>query len=582
MSWIFGFTGNNIDELKPLFNSVHDSLSKLITYKNLYLAIGGNQRTLSVDNNSKLDNKYFHWAVCGVGIEPTSEGYSLVEFNGWNKIFTSSETELKLNELDGHFVGIKLNPNFIEVFTDQSGLRDIYFANYKGGTLFSTRIDWLSKFIETELDFSIFGSRWMLFNQLSTKSVLKNIYRLVGGSSARLEKGIFKVTENHREYSQGSVVAEEVFVDKLKSIIEIKTSSETALSLSLSGGFDSRLLLSLMLKSKNKNWDTHTVGSPGNPDVKIARQICEDLNINNELFDEPLPEVNELINELFEYIGSTILNDSISTIVNLRNFAQMGNNSNIIIDGGFAEIWRREFFYRIQFKHSRNIISGDIKSIIPGLKILRSDIFNNDVVELMEQGIEDQLDDLFRIIPQPNLIGVENWIDFFALYTRLPNYIGHEQSRVDNYVLGFTPFVQPSLIKLLFNIPVSRRKNGALFRDLIKVNEPSLAKYPLAKGELLIPYSASSISARIIFKIKSKLVGNYSNESYKKLYSVLNDFIFDTLSSESVKNNPVLDQKKVNMILQRSFNNNENYSEELGWLLSYVIFQDLIQKKQQV
>ena len=190
--------------------------------------------------------------------------------------------------------------------------------------------------------------------------------------------------------------------------------------------------------------------------------------------------------------------------------------------------------------------------------------------------------DLFRIIPQPNLIGVENWIDFFALYTRLPNYIGHEQSRVDNYVLGFTPFVQPSLIKLLFNIPVSRRKNGALFRDLIKVNEPSLAKYPLAKGELLIPYSASSISARIIFKIKSKLVGNYSNESYKKLYSVLNDFIFDTLSSESVKNNPVLDQKKVNMILQRSFNNNGNYSEELGWLLSYVIFQDLIQKKQQV
>ena len=582
MSWIFGFTGNKIDELKPLFNSVHDSLSKLITYKNLYLAIGGNQRTLSVDNNSMLDNKYFHWAVCGVGIEPTSEGYSLVEFNGWNKIFTSSETELKLNELDGHFVGLKLNPNFIEVFTDQSGLRDIYFANYKGSTLFSTRIDWVSKFIETELDFSIFGSRWMLFNQLSTKSVLKNIYRLVGGSSAILEKGIFKVTENHREYSQGSVVAEEVFVDKLKSIIEIKTSSDTALSLSLSGGFDSRLLLSLMLKSKNKNWDTHTVGSPGNPDVKIARQICEDLNINNELFDEPLPEVNELINELFEYIGSTILNDSISTIVNLRNFAQMGNNSNIIIDGGFAEIWRREFFYRIQFKHSRNIISGDIKSIIPGLKILRSDIFNNDVVELMEQGIEDQLDDLFRIIPQPNLIGVENWIDFFALYTRLPNYIGHEQSRVDNYVLGFTPFVQPSLIKLLFNIPVSRRKNGALFRDLIKVNEPSLAKYPLAKGELLIPYSASSISARIIFKIKSKLVGNYSNESYKKLYSVLNDFIFDTLSSESVKNNPVLDQKKVNMILQRSFNNNENYSEELGWLLSYVMFQDLIQKKQQV
>jgi len=579
MSWIFGFTGNNIDELKPLFNSVHDSPAKLIVYKNLYLAIGGNQRTFSVDNNSKLENKYFHWAVCGVGIEPLSEGYSLVEFNGWNKIFTSSETELKLTELDGHFVGLKLNPNYIEVFTDQSGLRDIYFANYKEGTLFSTRIDWLSKFIETDIDFSIFGSRWMLFNQLSSKSVLKNIYRLVGGSRAIIENGNFKVTENHREYSQGSFVAEEVFVNKLKSIIEIKTSTDTPLSLSLSGGFDSRLLLSFLIASKNKNWDTHTVGSPGNPDVIIARQICEDLNINNELFDEPLPEVNELINELVEYIGSTILNDSISTIVNLRNFAQMENKSNIIIDGGFAEIWRREFFIRILFKHSRSIINGDIKSIIPGLKKLRSDIFNKDVIELMEQGIEGQLDDLFKIIPHPKLIGVKNWIDFFALYTRLPNYIGHEQSRIDNYVLGFMPFVQPSLIKLLFNIPLSRRKNGSLFRNLIKANEPSLTKYPLAKGDVLIPYSASSISARFIFKIKNRLGINYSNESYKNLYSVLNDFIFDTLSSESVKNNSVLDQKKVNMILRRSFNNNENYSEELGWLLSYVIFQEIIQKK---
>ena len=60
---------------------------------------------------------------------------------------------------------------------------------------FSTNVVWLSKLINLEKDFNEFSSRWLLFNQISDKSIFKGIHRIVAG-----KKVIINLSNNLKSY----------------------------------------------------------------------------------------------------------------------------------------------------------------------------------------------------------------------------------------------------------------------------------------------------------------------------------------------------------------------------------------------
>ena len=87
----------------------------------------------------------------------------------------------------------------------------------------------------------------------------------------------------------------------------------------------------------------------------------------------------------------------------------------------------------------------------------------------------------------------------------MPNYFSHEQTIIDNLVTSIMPFAQLSLVKKLFNVSISSRKNGNLLRTLIDNNFPSLKKYPLVKGSSIHPYYLNSFQSRILTEFRKKL-----------------------------------------------------------------------------
>ena len=268
MSWIFGYFGNRerhqIDLPETPIFSYQSS--------NLILYAGGNNQTIF----HRSDTLYSScWAAAGVGLKQSGDGYKNLNSSDWDSYLSAKE--INLSEVNGHYVAIKYADDELKFFTDELGLREIFLLKLNDGWGFTTRIDWLKYFIDPEFDLQEFGARWLLQNQISRGSIIKNVKRLVS-ANATIKKNVLKVEENHWEPDFEVEGGKEKFESTLKQLL---SSGDKKISLSLSGGLDSRLLLSYLLNKDSEIWETHTFGDPNHPDSKIASKLLKSLNLKN-------------------------------------------------------------------------------------------------------------------------------------------------------------------------------------------------------------------------------------------------------------------------------------------------------------
>ena len=268
MSWIFGIIGNYSESDVKVFKSVHSKPMYKIETENIYLATGGLKDTCFYDSsNNNLQKK--GWIVCGIGINYDGQDFSIMSNNDWESFL--SKEEANINQLNGHFVGIKWNKEEVFCFTDQLGFRNLYLAKMKQFTAFSTRPDWITKIKrDCSIDFSEFGAQWLLINQLSPNSSLSGTIRLSQGGTATCTQESISFENNHWHPDMALEFPEEDIYSLLESLMTFPTKTGKMVSLALSGGFDSRVLLSILLSSTYKKYCLHSFGDPENPDRRIA------------------------------------------------------------------------------------------------------------------------------------------------------------------------------------------------------------------------------------------------------------------------------------------------------------------------
>jgi hypothetical protein len=368
--------------------------------------------------------------------------------------------------------------------------------------------------------------------------------------------------------------------DEINELISFPL-SQSDISLSLSGGFDSRLLFSFLLKNKIGGWDAHTFGDSRHPDAVIAERLCRDFNIPHTQISLPSPAPEEFIKEFGEYTAQTVMDNSPLSYLQLRNYKGLDGSGKVIIDGGFGEIWRREFFNRLLFLGSKSILKRDSERILPHLALFRGDIFSEEINVKMEKGNKIQLERLFDELPDPERVGKENWIDLFASRTRMRNYYSHEQTRLDLTAISYMPLAQMSLLKGLLSLKLKDRKNGKLFKSILTGNEPALTKYPLVKGNTCQPFGRSTLEARIINRLRNKFGKRTVDEpAVRELFDSIAPYLYDLASSQKVRECGLYDNRKLLLLISNCRKNSgtDESIKELCWWLSFELFRDRISR----
>ena len=345
----------------------------------------------------------------------------------------------------------------------------------------------------------------------------------------------------------------------------------------MSGGVDSRVLLSVAL-SKNIPFSAYTFGAEDEPDVIIARQIARNEKINHVVLNEPTPTVDDCVTFINDYVGQANLNEPLSTLLRLRNIPNLVQENTLMVDGAYGEVARRQYFNRIAVKGKRFLVENNIEALLPFFRVHRADIFTDDVNNTMNINVLKQLADLFDTMPPLKDIGVESYLDLIAVRSRIPNFGADEQARLDSIVLNLMPFATLEYLNLAFSLSLTERRDGKLFRNIIKKEHPSLAHYPFVKFGTTYPFWMTSLQSWMWARAKSKIGQVYNDNSLHTFLHHIREHIIDTMSSLSVQNYDLYNYDKVRTLVTDYFSGNLHRGVEVNWWYTFEMWRRKVEK----
>ncbi|MFC1476986.1 hypothetical protein ACFL6L_00805 [candidate division KSB1 bacterium] len=543
----------------PLFVEKTDSL---------YLAAGGIRETLFIkrrENSSKAD--YNGWLSSGIGFKESSAKQTVLSDEDWNSLLSESNPDL--DSLNGHFICARWREKYIEFYTDQLGIRTLFLAQLPGKVVFSTRLEWIARYTGyNEIDFTAFGSHWLLFNQLSHRCVIKNIIKLGQRGKAvcipdsiRTEHTLWKPESSRSKNFEVSAI--------LSGFLNPSVFKPFSLSLSLSGGLDSRVLLSLLTSGSDNSFSVLSLGSEENPDVIIAKKITQKENLDLIHRFDPINNTHDCLKRLFEYCSSVPVLAPASSILFHQYYPQLYDQKLCIIDGAFGEIGRRRFLNKILYKGRKSLVTKDISEVFTNFCYSRAAIFTPETEDMMKKGAFEDIDVLLNTEPGIDEVGIENFLELIAIRTRLPNAYSYEQSRLDGIIPYYMPYVQPLFLNKIFELPVRERKSGRLYKRIIRKSSTSLTRFPLVKKNTTYPFRCSYLQSILYTKLKSKWGLTYNDRSQIEFLKLMSDYVQDTLRSQEVKNCDYYDYEKVNSMIGDFYKGDETRALEVDWWLSF-------------
>ncbi len=605
MSWIFGAFGiisiaekNSFEKIVKNYLLIKGEKSPFfqVEGKNFWLAAGGNNRTLNFGkieqseyfksknfNTNNTASEDYYWVSIGLGILYDAGFYRLMRDKDWIDFFTSEKS--KTEDLNGHFCSLIVGNDEIKILTDQLGTRDIYFVLKENFFVFSTKLDLLTKYSgKFEIDFKEIGSLWLLESQINTGSIIKNIYRLTSSAiiSARVNNK-FEISFREKPWipQRFNNVSVTQLYEKLNELISLPFNENSRILLALSGGMDSRMLLSMLMESREKKdilrnnddpfFEAFTFGLPKDLDVEIPLILSRKFGFKHNIYFDDFVFDEITITQLTEFVLNTKLTFPASEYLLKRNYKFLKYIESFIIDGCWGEITRSSLFKKIIFFAPKDIQNRNPHVFFKYMQFPHADIFIDEINKLMMEGALEHLENSLNSMPDISIYTLNDWMDLFAVRTKQPNLVGIEQARIDNLIRSYSPFVQPDFFNLIFGADPNIKKKGKLVKEIFQKNKNRLDKYPLNAGGINIPFSYSSLS----ITLKRKLFSKFKNKSFSYRDLLLeqgHDYLHDLINSISFANFDFYDKNKINNIYSNFIKGDPKAIREIDWLLAFELF----------
>ena len=564
MGWLLGcFSTGDIGVVRQRIQAVAGGVASFAISQETMLAVGGGTE-LTCHFHSQ---EHSGWIVCGLGIASENNGCRILQSQDWHRLM--SQPEPPLHELNGHYLTLRWNAHELVAANDQLGLRSLYFSHHNNGIIFSTRLDYLCRVAGlSQIDFHNFGPHFLTFNQWRCGSLVEGVERLGQGGRGIFREGKLRLTE--QLYLPKTELASSV-ENALGQFLQPCIPDGRQLALGLSGGFDSRLLLALLLQRKGP-FTTYTFGQPTEPDVALAKQLAAAHGIACHHFDLPPDDPAHALPSLMEYAGQTMVVEPLSTWSRLRYYPQLPAERWVLVDGGYGEIGRRQFFGRFLKGGTDALATGDPDALLPFVRLHRAKLFNQETTEVMMRGVKEQLRSLWEAAPGVKEFGVGNLLDLWIVQARFPNVGGIEQSRVDSLAVNFMPFAQPDFLDAVFATPEPLRRNARLYRQMLHKAAPSLERFPLVKGVTTYPYPLGTIGAHLWVRAKKLIRPEPPHTLRRDFLAAMRPFILDRWESQQVRTYPHYDHAAIGNAIRRWSSGDPSAEGEVDWWLAFELW----------
>lgn len=390
-------------------------------------------------------------------------------------------------DLLGHFAALVFKRGRLFAFTDWSASFHLYQSEDR--SVFSTSFLSTARSLN-RLHFNSQAVYEFVFHgtALGDDTVFQEISRL--GRAHELELGA--AVQLHASKRSLAIVETteslDELVERLASVLRHAFAVPAAhyannIQCPLSGGFDSRLVLSLLLDAGVRP-SLYVYGSPDDTDVRIAKHIAAREGFEIEAFHKGSfrqvtpDEFPSVVEHNFHEIDGTGVGggmfDAGGNSEARRNRAKAGS---LAVSGGGGEVFRNYFYLADRPFRTRAVIDAFYAGFDPREC---SDSFR-------QEAFLHRMDEKLQVVlgvggERRSRLEIESAYPLF----RCPAAFGREMSLVGRFGPYFVPFLEYAIIREAANIPVKWRTHGVLQSRLMARINPRLAAYPSAYGHSFV------------------------------------------------------------------------------------------------
>ncbi|MGF7118265.1 hypothetical protein [Methanobacterium oryzae] len=437
------------------------------------------------------------------------------------------------NELDGYYSIGKIDSKGFGNFYRSLFSPVLYYSNSEDGFALSNRVSTLSELLNYKKinKKHIAAHIGYLGRSLSFGTMFENIYHIPSGTKITISDNIelkriydfLYDKELENKYDQN----EEEYWDECHKKIssQVKAFSnlgiENNLELGITGGKDSRLLLSFFYKHLSSTW---TWGPAYSPEVIVGRMCSEKLKLNHaarEMRESSDPE------NLMKYIPGHLFNTEFERSPWDLHRLLKETNDKYNIDG-------QELIKGIPYKEDMAI-----EDILDNIDKVYDD--NNTIVKEQNKEIKTNNHEISR----EYLNNIHN-LNKFPILERIVGYgrwssITHDYRFSNSFVIGL--LLTNTILKYNYNCSIEDVLNLKIHYELTKRNCPDLLEIPLFDAEFEQVKN---------FAIENKIPAKLNNKALflVRYLDFLKDYILENydLISDIVKKNFVLDLNKEDLL----------------------------------
>ncbi len=563
---------------------VNQSLIKGLPYGLSLRGIGS--LNILIEDIKAIEKTSSHYSITVGYLRDFNKEVSDIQGQKESVISEISKTWPLPDNITGTFSSLVINKNtrnFI-LCNDPIGIYPLYYLKNNKGFFISNSIILIGAISECEFDEAGIIQRCIgpEFSNYGSRTILTNCKRLLPGEYLKFDEKGNKILSKYDNtlYQNISKSSQENIKDiypgfwnVYKNELDYCLNDTNNVSVALSGGLDSRIILGAIPKTKKISCLTY--GGHENYETKIASRIAKLNNADFKSFSHPnlyfppseilkkytlqtealtLCSWLEILEEIVQRSKEPILLGDMAEILNGRNIKKYSSKEfrqNQFIK---YQIFKKDYKFENSTKESFvKWKSSNSYSYLVWYTEKRLSQFNVSISrDNLIEALQSDLNDIYRRIEDHQLPYIELYDELFSWYTHSRIPMGKQILICSSKFRGYCPSMSLNIIRLASSIHPNLRLNSRfmnkLFTETVELKE--LNKIPTNQAPL-IPQNYPDFIKFSIWGLRSKVDQYLINRLVKNKDITKRYRLFKSINWAEVYQNPEM-EKNLNRYFEKN------------------------------